>query len=275
MLNSLNKVESGFLTQLEDLFLVKTRSTILNLESLISNLVLLQILIQLVAATLIYYSDVLCNNPLNPLVNSPVYVNVVCGSHIKANTIGLVIEIFLFFGIFLSIFLINKKFLHFINRYHVLTLEEDLPEYIHDKKPNPKKNYYKSWKKTLTLFLLFKIISTLILIPLVIASTVLQFTNPGLIKILGIDDKKCGPYLGNNIMNITAEFNCHYPNEYLIYISSNSLSATSILISILYFFSIFFVMYYIFDFYRKYKEFKKSKSQKQEFDQLQEQLLSN
>ena len=96
MLNSLNKVEAGFLAQLENLFLIKTRSRILNIEGFISNLVLFDILLQLVAATLIYYSDVICNNPLNPLVNSPVYVNVVCGSYIKRNTIGLVIEIFLF-----------------------------------------------------------------------------------------------------------------------------------------------------------------------------------
>jgi hypothetical protein len=258
------KIETGFIKELENLFLIETRSSILRIEGYLSNLVLLDIIIQAAYTFSIYYFDVVCVNPNTPLVITIAYINLVCSSMIKKKTGYLALQKAVFLIIFLTIFLINKKIINYINRYHVLTLKEELPQYILYP-PKDKKNYIYKWSQTIITYFIFKVLSSIILLITLIFALFVQNYFSAISAITKIDDKECGPKLYDDnsslVNDLPAKYICHYPNEFLIFVTNIFLNIAASIITVLYFVSIFTLIYYVINFAILYKKFKKKNYQ--------------
>lgn len=186
------------------------------------------------------------------------YLGQVCGTEIRSKIYWFYIEKIVFLFFFLAIFYINKSFISRINRYHVIIMREKISRYITNDPVYKNVNYEKRWRFTIGVYILFKIISTLFLIILIIGAFIILNEVEAIQELLAFEGELCGPKM-KFVDNIGLELRCHFEHEFLIRVLSYITNILAVIIVVLYFLSIFCVIFYV-------KKFRSQKKRDVELD---------
>lgn len=258
----------------EKLFETNPRASALSIEKVISNFVLFNIILQLILIGYILIDDFVCieahvnileelESEIKPKPAIDEYLAQVCGTEIRSKIYWFYIEKIVFLFFFLAIFYINKSFISRINRYHVIVMREKISHYISNSPIYKNVNYERRWQITVGVYVLFKIISTLFLIVLMVGAFIILEEASDVQELLGFEGETCGPKM-RFVDDIGLKLRCHFEHEFLIRALSYITSLLALIIVILYFLSIFSVVFYV----------KKFRSQKGRDVELDTQLIS-
>ena len=258
----------------EKLFSIDPRPSALSIEKVISNFVLFDVLIQVILIGYILVDDFICTeknssiiealeSTLPPKPATDEYLSQVCGTQIRVDAQPFFIEKIIFLFFFLAIFYLNKSFVSRINRYHVIVMKENIKKYISISPVYLDVDYERRWKFAVTGFFIYKCITIVLLIVLIVAALVILNTIDEVKDLLGFNGVECGPKM-DFVDNIDIKLVCHFEHEFLIRVFSYITNILAIMILVFYIFSVFSLIYYV----------KKFFSQKERDDELDTKMIS-
>ena len=253
----------------EKLFATNPRPSSLSIEKVISNIVLFNIIVQIILIGYILIDDFVCieahvniiealNSKIPAKAGVEEYLGQVCGTEIRSKIYWFYVEKIVFLFFFLAIFYINKSFISRINRYHVIVMREKISHFLSNAPVYKNVNYEKRWQFTVGVYIIFKIISTLFLILLIVAAFLILNEISEIKELLAFEGEHCGPKM-KFVDDIDVELICHFEHEFLIRVLSYITNILALIIVILYFISIFCVIFYV-------RKFKKQKRRDVELD---------
>lgn len=243
----------------EKLFTTDPRPSALSIERVIGNIVLFNIIVQIILIGYILIDDFACIEehanileelagtlPPKPAIDE--YLGLVCGTEIRSKIYWFYVEKIIFLFFFLSIFYINKSFLARISRYHVIVMREKISHYLSNAPVYKNVNYERRWKVTIVFYIIFKILSTIVLVGLIIGAMIILFSVENVQQVINFEGETCGPHM-KFVDDIGFKLICHFEHEFLIRVLSYITNILAFIILALYFLSIFSVLYYVKKFY--------------------------
>lgn len=253
----------------EKLFATNPRPSALSIEKVISNIVLFNIIVQIILIGYILIDDFVCigehaniieelESKLPPKPSIDEYLGQVCGTEIRSKIYWFYVEKIVFLFFFLTIFYINKSFISRISRYHVIIMREKIDHYLSNAPVYKNVDYDKRWKIIIVFYIIFKFISTILLIVLIIGAMIIINTVSDVQQLLNFEGESCGPKM-KFVDDIGLKLICHFEHEFLIRVLAYITNILAFIILILYFFSIFAVFYYV-------KKFRSQKGRDSELD---------
>ena len=179
-------MSTEFIGFAERIFSINPRPAALLCESAISNLVLLDMVIQVLLLGYILLDNFICA-PMDAL-NTEVaneYITQVCGTDIRKRAYLYYMQKIIFLTFFLLIFYLNKVMVARVNRYHTILFKEKLPYYLSMNPIYKNVNYFVRWRFTIVAFVLYKIAAFLLLSLLIAGSDNLSY-RPSCRTIVGL-----------------------------------------------------------------------------------------
>jgi len=250
-------MSSAIISQITGVFEVKAKPKELFLETWLSGLFVVTIIVQFALLIYLVVDDVACipkeidivtlinitTGPPQP--SNDQYLAVLCGTQIRWDDIGIFIEKIVFLFILAFVFFVNKSHLVSINRYHSILQRERLPEFIGPKPVKLEGDYKRKMRFILVRFFLVKLVFFVVMLAAIVTALVLQHTVDGVGDILHPVDKTCGKHM-KWVDNLKGKFTCHLEQELTIYILSLVTNVLAVAILLLFFLSMIAVAVYIF-----------------------------
>ena len=219
-----------FLGFAERVFSITPRPASLKVESLTSNLVLIDIIIQILLLGYILLDDFVCApvTAVNTIVASE-YVSQVCGTEVRTEAYWYYVQKIVFLSFFIAIFYLNKVLVNRINRYHTILMREKLPVFLSMEPIYKNVNYYQRWKGTMIIFFFYKIFCFFFLALLIVASLLIYHLIETVDQLLSFSGVECGREM-KKVHDLDQKYICHFQHEFLIAVLSYITTVVAFLI---------------------------------------------
>lgn len=170
------------------------------------------------------------------------YIGLTCSTEIKWDVYGIYIEKLIFFGFAATIMLINSKFTFIFNRYDCIINRQNIPQYIDHIPVRSDKDYRAAYKNALVKYTVFQVISFLILLAFYITVVVVTIVIDKYRRLFFPVGKSCDYELTWN-QDHYQRFECHFVNEYTIFLLWIGSMVIIFFLLLIYIFSISFVIH--------------------------------
>ena len=229
----------------ERCFSISPRPAALQIETILSHFVLLDILVQTGLLGYMILDDFICA-PLGAAMTKedvPAYVGQVCGTQIRINASGFYIQKSVFLTFFLLIFYFNKVMVNRLNRYHAILMREKLPAYLSMEPIYKNVNYYLRWKQQLIFFFIYKLFCFICLTIGVVSAQLIFSMIPPVAALLSFRGVPCGKKM-LAVPELDQVYSCHLEHEFMIKCLSILSTTLAVLIWLTMGASIFALFYY-------------------------------
>merc|ERR1711977_714351 len=134
-----------------------------------------------------------------------------------------------------------------INRYHVIVMQEKISHYLTQAPIYVNVDYGKRWKVAVSVFFVYKIITTVLLALLIAGALIILNLVDEVKQLLSYEGVSCGPKM-TFVKDIGVKLTCHFEHEFLIRVISYITNILAFIILALYVLSIIALIYYVFTF---------------------------